>query len=210
MKNLRLVITLYFFVFLSMSAASLSYAAPPGSSNARPNVSDGFDYYDSSGRKTGSSSMRADGGYDYYDSYGNPIGRLEKDETSGSFKYHDLNNITSGSLDQNSYGGFTFTDKDTSVITAEQSQIRRNYDYANPYGSGIDTFSPDTLRGVQENQTDTETGSDNTSGFELSAAANDDLTFSGADKSGLEPTYTDNTGLDFSSSVSSNSGLQTD
>ncbi len=180
-KNLKLITILIGSSLSVILAVSLSFAAPPGTSNARPNLSGGFDYHNASGTKTGSSSLRADGGYDYYDQYGNPIGRLEKDKTSGSFKYHDLNNLTSGSLDEDAYGGFTFTDKDTSAITAKQSQIRRDYEYSNPYGDSIDTYSPDTLRGLTS----------------LSSAASGIETLA-PDDSGIETLTPDDSGLGLS------------
>jgi len=127
-----------------------SMAGEPGTSKSKPNVSGGYDFYDAAGTKTSSSSKRPDGGYDYFDQYGNQTGSLVQNEDTDAYEYRDADNIDRGALTSDPYGGYRFKTKGEDTVTAEQTNIRRNYDYANPYGSGIKTLSPDVIRGLDK------------------------------------------------------------
>jgi hypothetical protein len=128
-------------------------ASQPGAVQSRPNSSGGYDFYDGSGSKTGSSSKRPDGGYDYFDRYGNKTGSIRQDEDNNAYEYRDADNIDRGSLRADPYGGYRFKAKGEDTITAEQSNIRRNYGYADPYGKGIETLSSDAIRGIDNTGT---------------------------------------------------------
>ena len=138
-------------IAIAITAFSMpSMAAEPGTSKSKPNVSGGYDFYDVSGAKTGSSSKRPDGGYDYFDQYGNQTGSLVQNKNTDAYEYRDAENIDRGSLTSDPYGGYRFKTKGDDTVTAEQANIRRNYDYANPYGDGIKTLSPDVIRGLDK------------------------------------------------------------
>ena len=125
-------------------------ASEPGASKSKPNVSGGYDFYDAAGVKTSSSSKRPDGGYDYFDKHGNLTGSLVQNEDTDAYEYRDADNIDRGTLTSDPYGGYRFKTKGDDTVTAEQANIRRNYDYANPYGDGIKTLSPDVIRGLDK------------------------------------------------------------
>ena len=123
-------------------------ANQPGAAYSRPNVSGGYDFYDASGSKTGSSSRRHDGGYDYFDQFGSKTGSIIEHEDTGAYEYRDAENIDRGSLKADPYGGYRFKAKGEDVVTAGQTNIRRSYGYADTYGSGIETLSSDVIRGI--------------------------------------------------------------
>jgi hypothetical protein len=143
------IIFIIFIIVITVSAfCVLAEADQPGTAQSKPNVSGGYDFYDVSGAKTGSSSKRDDGGYDYYDQRGNKTGSITQDVDTGSYEYRDAENIDRGSLETDPYGGYRFKAKGEDTITAEQSNIRRSYGYADPYGKGIETLSSDVIRGI--------------------------------------------------------------
>ena len=129
-------------------AGSLLAEDAPDAANSRPNVSDGYDYYDSDGNKTGSSQGRNDGGYDYYDKYGNKTGSLIYDEENERFTYIDAEKVHRGTLTEDPYGGYRYTTQGEDLITSQQMQIRRDYGYTDTYGKGLETLSSDTVRGI--------------------------------------------------------------
>ena len=141
-----------FILSITVIAAAVfcmpAQADQPGAGQSRPNVSGGYDFYDASGTKTSSSSKRHDGGYDYFDQFGNKTGSIMQDEDTGAYEYRDAENIERGSLKADPYGGYRFTTKGEGMVTAEQTNIRRSYGYADTYGSGIETLSSDVIRGI--------------------------------------------------------------
>ena len=143
-------------------------ATQPGAAQSRPNVSGGYDFYDASGAKTGSSSKRHDGGYDYFDQYGSRTGSIIEHEDTGAYEYRDAENIDRGSLKADPYGGYRFKAKGEDVVTAGQTNIRRSYGYADTYGSGIETLSSDVIRGIDS----TSQPATDTTGLETSSQAN--------------------------------------
>lgn len=120
---------------------------PKGTSYSRPNVSGGYDFYDSSGKKIGSSAKRRSGGYDYYNQYGNKTGYLKTTQKGGVYEYYDADNVHRGEVADHPYGGYRYYEKKEGLETPEQKQIRRDHEYQNPYGSGIETLSPDVIKG---------------------------------------------------------------
>lgn len=163
-----------------------SMASDPGTSKSRPNVSGGYDFYDTLGAKTGSSSKRPDGGYDYFDQHGNKTGSLMQDEDTGAYEYRDAENIDRGSLTADPYGGYRFKTKGEETITAEQANIRRNYGYTNPYGSGVETLSPDIIRGIDKTD---QTLIDNT-GLGTASPSESGLSNSATETQAYSPTST--------------------
>ena len=116
--------------------------------SVRPNVSGGYEFYSPTGEKTGFSSSSGGGGYEYYDKYGNPTGFLKSDTKTGKYEFYDADGIKRGELAANPYGGYRYSEQKEAAITAAQMSIRRDYAYADPYGTGIETLSSDTIRGL--------------------------------------------------------------
>ena len=121
----------------------------PGAAQSRPNASGGYDFLDETGAKTGSSAKRSDGGYDYFDQFGNKTGSIVKNPETNSYEYSDAEDIGRGSITTDPYGGYRYKTKGEDTITAEQTNIRRSYGYTDTYGSGMETLSSDTLRGIE-------------------------------------------------------------
>jgi len=144
---MRLFISLLLFSAYCLFTTTGFAEDPVGTSNSRPNVGSGHDYYDSDGNKTGSSEEKADGGYNYYDKYGNLVGSLDVDSETGEQTYVDGENVERGSLESDPYGGYRFEQQGEDTTTATQSQVRGNYEYASPYGDGLETLSPDVIQG---------------------------------------------------------------
>lgn len=123
---------------------------PKGTANSKPNVSGGYDFYDSSGKKTGSSGKLSGGGYCYYDRYGNKTGYLKPtEEKKGSYQYYDVDNVRRGEFREDLYGGYRYYEKAEGLETQEQMQIRHNRDYQNPYGKEVETFTPGVIKGEE-------------------------------------------------------------
>jgi hypothetical protein len=120
---------------------------PPGTAYSQPNASGGYDFFDSSGSKIGSSSLRVDGGYDYYDQYGNKTGSLILDEESNTYKYLDADDLERGEVTIEPYGGYRYYEQKEGLETPAKAQIRRDYDYSSPYGTGIETLPPEVIKG---------------------------------------------------------------
>ena len=150
---MKLILVIFISVIF-ICAGSLLAEDAPDAANSRPNVSDGYDYYDSDGNKTGSSQARNDGGYDYYDKYGNKTGSLIYDEENEQFTYIDAENVHRGTLTEDPYGGYRYTTQGEDLITSQQMQIRRDYGYTDTYGKGLETLSSNTVRGI-DSTTDT-------------------------------------------------------
>jgi len=209
-------------IFLYTLLISLIITAPaisqdqPGTSLSRPNVSGGYDFYDSEGNKTGSSMKRYGGGYDYYDQYGNRVGTL-KPETKkssskkggykkGGYEYYDADNIERGKLKSDPYGGYRYYEQDAAPVTSEQMGIRRDYKYADPYGSGIETLSTKTIQGEEEDQETAEIAIENQAASGLSTSSSAATSTS---NTGLENTTSTNAGLATTAGDSSSGGLGT-
>jgi len=201
-------------IFLYILLISLIIIAPaisqdqPGTSLSRPNISGGFDFHDSEGNKTGSSMKRPDGGYDYYDQYGNRVGTLKpatqkssakkSGYKKGGYEYYDADNIKRGKLKSDPYGGYRYYEQGAAPITSEQMGIRRDYKYADPYGSGIETLSTETIQGEEEDQ--------ETAGISVENKTTSSLSTS-TGNTGLEDTAPGNTGLTTTAGNSSTGGL---
>lgn len=141
---------------LSVLVALLIFATPcvfgddpKGTAYSRPNVSGGYDFYDSSGNKTGYSVKRTDGRYNYYDQYGNKAGFLKPGAEKGKYYYYDADNIRRGEFKSNPYGGYRYYEKKEGLETTQQKKIRRDYQYQDPYGSGVETLPPGVIKGKE-------------------------------------------------------------
>lgn len=146
-KLIFLIILLTGGIFIVSAALG---SAPKGTANSKPNVSGGYDFYDSSGNKIGSSTQRSGGGYNYYDQHGNKTGYLKPaEESSGSYQYYDVDNVRRGDFRKDPYGGYRYYEKAEGLETQEQMQIRHNRDYQNPYGDKVETFSPGVIKGEE-------------------------------------------------------------
>ena len=194
---MRLFLAVFISVILIYNNNLLAEDAPDAA-NSRPNVSGGYDYYDSEGNKTGSSQGRSDGGYDYHDKYGNKTGSLIYDEENERFTYIDAENVHRGNLTEDPYGGYRYTTQGEDVITSKQMQIRRNYGYTDTYGKGLETLSSDTVRGID--------GTTNTAEDTLSTTMpeNNDLTGS---LSTTDSDDTNSTGIFTGTETTTESGL---
>ncbi|MFC1807624.1 hypothetical protein ACFL0T_04575 [Candidatus Omnitrophota bacterium] len=152
---------IYIYIVVIVSVVfmcHLSFGADaPGTSNTRPNMAGGYDYFDSEGNKTGSSMPKTFGGYDYYDPYGNLTGALKYNKKDHQYEYFDAENIKRGNLKSDPYGGYRYSEQKEGLITSDQMNIRRNYKYSDPYGGGVETFSTDVLQG-KDSQTINATG----------------------------------------------------
>ena len=119
----------------------------PGTAYSQPNASGGYDFFNSSGEKIGSSSLRVDGGYDYYDEYGNKTGSLVLDSESNSYTYYNADDLETGKVEIEPYRGYRYYEQKEGLETPAKMQIRRDYDYASPYGTGIETLPPEVIKG---------------------------------------------------------------
>jgi hypothetical protein len=132
-------------------AAQLIFAAgPPNKSYSKPNASGGFDFFNASGEKIGSSSRRPDGGYDYYDKHGNWTGRLVPANTAGVYHYYDHENVYRGKVSTEPYGGYRYSEQQEGVIDRDSMDVRRDHEYKDEYGSGLETLSPETIQGKKK------------------------------------------------------------
>jgi len=80
-------------------------------STTRKNEVGGYDYYDSSGTKTGYSQKTYKGDYVYYDNAGNKLGALKKDKKEGTYTYYNADNIATGTMRKTPMGDYRYTDK---------------------------------------------------------------------------------------------------
>ena len=156
-KEMKLFIAI-FILSIFICTSCLLAEDTPDAANSRPNVSGGYDYYDSAGNKTSSSQSRSDGGFDYYDQYGNKTGSLIYDEENERFTYIDAENVQRGTLSEDPYGGYRYTTQGEDVVTSKQMQIRRDYGYTDTYGKGVETLSSDTVRGIDSTSDAVEDG----------------------------------------------------
>jgi len=161
-----------------MYAISVNAEDPAGTSHSKPNVSSGYDFYDADGNKVGSSTLRIDGGYDYYDKHGNLTGHLVVDPETGEQSYEDAENVSKGSLGSDPYGGYRFDQEGEDSVTSTQSQVRKNYEYADPYGKGLETLSPDVIQGKD---TEPATGATAESGLATELTGNSGLASQGSE-----------------------------
>ena len=161
----RFIIIVIISLLLLSAPGEGSAAEIPGTAYSRPNVSGGFDFYDSEGNKVGSSSRDKEGDYVYYNANGSLIGTLRFDAKTTKYKFYDGDNIKTGELSKDPYGGYRYKKMKDSKETSQQIGIRKDYKYANPYGGGLETLPLDVIRGEK-----TKTGS-NTSGTGLSTSA---------------------------------------
>lgn len=147
-----MTLKLSFFIILisaTVFTASTVLSDPPaGTANSKPNLNGGYDFYDSAGNKTGSSTKRLGGGYNYYDQYGNKTGYL-KAKKEGRYQYYDVDNVRRGEFRGDLYGGYRYYQKQEGLENREQMQIRRYHDYQNPYGDDVETFSPAVIKGEE-------------------------------------------------------------
>jgi hypothetical protein len=180
---------IFFIIILSaiIVLCTMVCAEQPGTAQSKPNVSGGYDFYDTTGAKTGSSSKRPDNGYDYFDQHGNKTGSILQDKDTGDYEYRDVEEIDRGSLTKEAYGGYRFKTKGEDIATAEQANIRRSYGYADTYGSGIETLPSQVVRGIDtpKNTTIPYTGL-GTSGTESQITQSGLNTFSGQIQSTID------------------------
>lgn len=145
----KLIMVAVFLIVVVAITPSVFSADPKGTSYSRPNVSGGYDFYDSSGNKIGFSTKRKGGGYDYYDQYGNKTGYLKSTPKGGVYDYYDADNVRRGKVASHPYGGYRYYEKKEGLITPDQTQIRRDHEYKDPYGSGIEILSPGVIKGEE-------------------------------------------------------------
>ena len=74
-----------------------------------PNLSGGYNHYDSHGRKTGYSSRNLSGGYNYYDAKGNKTGYSARNLTGG-YTHYDNKGHKTGRSSPRFGGGYTHYD----------------------------------------------------------------------------------------------------
>lgn len=145
----RLTILALLLMGVAFATSAVGDDFPKGTANSRPNLSGGYDFYDSSGKKIGYSSKHRGGGYDYYNQHGNKTGSLKPSKETGVYQYYDADNIRRGRVATHPYGGYRYYEKKEGFENPQQKQIRRDYEYENPYGSGIETLPPGVIKGEE-------------------------------------------------------------
>ncbi|MFH1868081.1 MAG: hypothetical protein ABH843_03830 [Candidatus Omnitrophota bacterium] len=146
MMTKYIYITLISLLF-SLASGNAFSDDMPGTAYSRPNVSGGYDFYDSEGSKIGFSSRDKDGDYVYYDTNGSIVGKLKFDVKKGKYRFYDGDNIKKGELSKDRYGGYRYKKSKSDNETSMQMRIRKDYDYANPYGEGVETLPLEVIRG---------------------------------------------------------------
>jgi hypothetical protein len=202
--------------FMLITAIPLTAQQQPGTVKSKPNPAGGFDFFDSEGNKTGFSTKRHDGGYDYFNQYGNKTGSLVKNEETGTYEYRDAEDIDRGTFTEDAYGGYRFKAKGEDTVTAEQATIRHNYEYADPYGKGIETLSSEIIRGIDTitgfgRATDTGlgTGTHIGAGVDLGASRDTGLSTSAGTRLGVDRDTGLSTSAGTSLGVDRDTGLST-
>lgn len=148
--KMRYKLTIFVLLIgITLTTSAVFGDFPKGTAYSRPNLSGGYDFYDSSGEKVGYSTKHKGGGYDYYNQYGNKTGSLKPTKKSGVYRYYDADNIRRGEVATHPYGGYRYHEKKEGFESPQQKQIRRDYKYQDPYGSGIETLPPGVIKGEE-------------------------------------------------------------
>ena len=108
------------------------------SGSSRKNTLKGYDFYDSSGKKTGYSMSNRRGGYDFYDVHGNKTSSTRQaDKSIGGYNFHDASGIKKGSLKKAPSGEYIYKDKLSGKEARSAPQFR----------GGLGSLSPDEFQG---------------------------------------------------------------
>ncbi|PIU42203.1 MAG: hypothetical protein COS99_01490 [Candidatus Omnitrophica bacterium CG07_land_8_20_14_0_80_42_15] len=129
-------IIIFCFILSSKAFSGTIYQRTGG---VRKNSSGGYDFYNSSGQRKGSSASTGRG-YTFYDSKGNKVGTLKKSTKSRrAYTYYDAEGIRRGYLKKSVTGGYYYQDVQSGKIVDALPQS----------SSGIGGLSPDVFQGQQ-------------------------------------------------------------
>lgn len=134
----KLFFLLFGFWFLVFNDSLHAGVEVQNAANARKNSQKGYDFYDSSGAKTGYSIPNKRGGYDFYDVHGNVTSSLRQEEKGkNTYAFQDASGIKKGSLKKAPSGEYIYKDKQSGRQASSAPYVRGD----------VGSLSPDVFQG---------------------------------------------------------------